>query len=70
MCLFILQNVISCILFTFAFLAGGTLNAVYASENSDLHFDLCFGLDSVEDDEFCRQLEHVVAGEGASAVSQ
>ena len=69
MCLFILQNAISCVLCVLSFLAGGIINAVYASENGDLHFDLCFGFDSIEDDEFCRQLERVVAGEAASAVS-
>ena len=69
MCSFILQNAIICVLFVVAFLIGGILNAVYASENGDLHFDLCFGFDSVEDDEFCRQLERVIAGEAASAVS-
>ena len=69
MCLFILQNAISCVLCVLSFLAGGIINAIYASENDELHFDLCLSFNSVEDGEFCRQLEHVIAGEGASAVS-
>ena len=68
MCLFISQNAIICVLFVLAFLAGGITNAIYASENGDLHFDLCFGF-STADVEFCNDLERVVAGEGASAVS-
>ena len=69
MCLFILQNTIICVLFAFAFFTGGIVNAIYASENSDLHFDLCLSFDSVGDDELCRQLGSVAAAEGASAVS-
>ena len=55
MCLFILQNAIICVLFALAFLTGGILNAVYASENSNA--------------EFCRHLERAVAAQRASAVS-
>ena len=65
---FILQNGIACVLFTLAFLAGGILNAIYASENGDLRFDLCFGVNTV-DDEFCHHLERVITAETASAVS-
>ena len=67
MCLFILQNSISCVLFVLAFLAGGITNAIYASENSDLYTDLCFFSGTVN--EFCSDLKRVVAAEGASAVS-
>ena len=52
-----------------AFFTGGIVNAIYASENRDLHLDLCFGFNSVGDDEFCHQLGLVFAGEAASAVS-
>ena len=65
---FILQNGITCVLFTLAFLAGGILNAIYASENGDLRYGLCFGFNTF-DDEFCRHLERVIAAETASAVS-
>ena len=65
--IFILQNTILYVLFVLAFIAGGIVNAIYASENSNLHFDLCLSYDSV--DELCRQLERVAESEGASAVS-
>ena len=68
MYVFILQNGIICVLFVLAFLGGGILNAIYASENGNLSFDLCSGSDTI-DDEFCNDLERVVAAEGASAVS-
>ena len=67
--LFFLQNAIICVLFMLAFFAGGIVNAIYASENRDLHLDLCFGFNSVGDDEFCHQLGLAFAGEAASAVS-
>ena len=67
--MFILQNGIARVLFVFAFLAGGIANAFSASDNGNLHSNLCYGFNVVDDDEFCRQLEHVVAAEIASAVS-
>ena len=69
MCLFILQNVISCVLLALAIFAGGIVNAIYAHENSNLHFDLCLSYDSVGDDELCPQLKSVTSAEVASAVS-
>ena len=69
MYVFILQNGVICVLFVLAFLTGGITNAFYASENGSLHFDLCIDFSTVDDDEFCNDLERVVAAEGASAVS-
>ena len=48
-------------------LSGGIPNAIYASDNGDLHTDLCFF--GNEDLEFCSDLERVVATEATSAVS-
>ena len=67
--MFILQNGIICVLFALAFLTGGILNAIYASENDNLHSDLCFVFGTGGDGEFCGQLKRVVAAEAASAVS-
>ena len=65
--MFILQNIIICVLFAIAFLAGGIVNMDYASDNDTLHFILCFGIGAF-DDEFCDQLQRVDA-EHASGVS-
>ena len=64
---FILQSTIICVLLALAFLAAGVANAIYASENGDLHGDLCSG--GTIDDELCNHLEPIIGAQAASAVS-
>ena len=48
-------------------LSGGIVNYIYASDNRNLHGDLCSFHNS--DSEFCSGLERVEATETASGVS-
>ena len=63
-----LQNFIVIVLFGLSFLCGGIANVVFATDNGNLHTDLCRGFGSF-DSEFCSALERVVATEAASGVS-
>ena len=62
-----LQNGILIVLFGLSFCSGGIANAIYASDNGDLHTDLCFFGNGGS--EFCSDLQRVVGTEAASAVS-
>ena len=62
------QNGVLCILFVLSLLAGGIVNAVYASDNNALFNEICtfeFAIPT----ESCEDFERVVATEAASAVS-
>ena len=66
-CMF-LQNYIVIVLFGLSFLSGGIANVVFATDNGDLHRDLCISFGRLNS-EFCSALERVVATEAASGVS-
>ena len=65
------QSSVFCIFFTLALLAGAVTNAVYATDNEQLHSDICspiiFDYDGA--DKFCKHLQRVTDSEIASAVS-
>ena len=54
-------------MFGLAFLSGAITNAVYASDNIDLYYDL--ECDYYYDNDFCEDLERVYSSEASAAVS-
>ena len=63
-----LQNFIVIVLFGLSFLSGGIANVVFATDNGDLHSDLCIRFGRLNS-EICSALERVVATEAATGVS-
>ena len=67
-CIFFLQDTVISAVFTVCLFAGAVANAVYSSDNADIHDGIKFICDSGNTD-LCDNLATVRDAEGATAVS-